>query len=156
MPFRIKPTVFALLLTIPFITEHALAETIAKVNVSVNDKQCDPMTLTVPTGKTQFIIKNNSMKALEWEILNGVIVVEERENIAPGFMQKMTVDLQPGTGERCDLDDQRVVIVIDDDVHAGQTHHLMQAVPAFVDAAKTRHQYTDLHPIVLGEQRQFF
>ncbi len=97
MPFRIKPTFFALLLTMPFITNNALAETIAKVNVSVNDKQCDPMTLTVPAGKTQFIIKNNSMKALEWEILNGVMVVEERENIAPGFMQKMTVDLHPGT-----------------------------------------------------------
>ena len=97
MPFRIKPTVCALLLTMPFITHNALAETIAKVNVSVNDKQCDPMMLTVPAGKTQFIIKNNSMKALEWEILNGVMVVEERENIAPGFMQKMTVDLQPGT-----------------------------------------------------------
>lgn len=73
------------------------AEEIRKVNISVNDKQCDPMELTVPAGKTQFIIKNNSMKALEWEILQGVMVVEERENIAPGFMQKMTVDLKPGT-----------------------------------------------------------
>ena len=54
------------------------------------------MTLTVPAGKTQFTIKNNSMRALEWEILKGVLVVEERENIAPGFIQKMTVDLQPG------------------------------------------------------------
>jgi hypothetical protein len=35
MPFRIKPTFFALLLTMPFITNNALAETIAKVNVSV-------------------------------------------------------------------------------------------------------------------------
>ncbi len=97
MPFRIQPVLFALLLSTPLLTRTVQAEEIAKVNISVNDKQCDPMTLTVPAGKTQFIIKNNSMKALEWEILNGVIVVEERENIAPGFMQKMTVDLQPGT-----------------------------------------------------------
>lgn len=78
------------------ITGSAIAADIPQVTIQVNDKQCDPMTLTVPTGKTQFIIRNNSMRALEWEILKGVLVVEERENIAPGFVQKMTVDLQPG------------------------------------------------------------
>lgn len=81
------------------LSHAAHANDIPQVKISVNDKQCDPMELTVPAGKTQFIIKNNSMKALEWEILKGVLVVEERENIAPGFMQKMTVDLQPGTYE---------------------------------------------------------
>ena len=69
----------------------ASADEIRQIKVSVNDKQCNPMALTVPAGKTQFIIKNESMRALEWEILNGVMVVEERENIAPGFMQEMTV-----------------------------------------------------------------
>jgi len=64
--------------------------------VTVNEKQCEPMTLTVNSGKTQFIIQNHSQKALEWEILKGVMVVEERENIAPGFSQKMTANLQPG------------------------------------------------------------
>jgi iron uptake system component EfeO len=86
-----------LLLSSVFITSMVRADSVPQVTISVNDKQCEPMALTVPAGKTQFIIKNNSMKALEWEILNGVIVVEERENIAPGFMQKMTVDLHPGT-----------------------------------------------------------
>lgn len=43
---------------------------------------------SVNAGKTQFIIQNHSQKALEWEILKGVMVVEERENIAPGFSQK--------------------------------------------------------------------
>ena len=62
----------------------------------MNDKQCEPMTITVNSGKTQFIIQNHSQKALEWEILKGVMVVEERENIAPGFSQKMTANLQPG------------------------------------------------------------
>ncbi|MER2891137.1 cupredoxin domain-containing protein, partial [Escherichia coli] len=63
---------------------------VPQVKVTVNDKQCEPMTLTVNSGKTQFIIQNHSQKALEWEILKGVLVVEERENIAPGFSQKMT------------------------------------------------------------------
>ncbi len=74
----------------------AQAAEIPQVKVTVNDKQCEPMTLTVNSGKTQFIIQNHSQKALEWEILKGVMVVEERENIAPGFSQKMTANLQPG------------------------------------------------------------
>ena len=74
----------------------AQAADIPQVKVTVNDKQCEPMTITVNAGKTQFIIQNHSQKALEWEILKGVMVVEERENIAPGFSQKMTANLQPG------------------------------------------------------------
>ena len=77
----------------------AQAADIPKVNVTVTDKQCEPMNITVNSGKTQFIIKNHSQKALEWEILKGVMVVEERENIAPGFSQKMTANLQPGEYE---------------------------------------------------------
>lgn len=73
-----------------------MAADIPQVKVSVNDRQCEPMTLTVAAGKTQFIIKNNSQKGLEWEILKGVMVVEERENIAPGFTQKMTANLEAG------------------------------------------------------------
>ncbi len=33
------------------------------------------MQVTVNAGKTQFIIQNHSQKALEWEILKGVMVV---------------------------------------------------------------------------------
>lgn len=65
----------------------AQAADIPQVKVTVNDKQCEPMQVTVKAGKTQFIIQNHSQKALEWEILKGVMVVEERENIAPGFTQ---------------------------------------------------------------------
>ena len=74
----------------------AQAADIPQVKVTVNDKQCEPMQVTVKAGKTQFIIQNHSQKALEWEILKGVMVVEERENIAPGFTQKLTANLQPG------------------------------------------------------------
>ncbi|HKN03647.1 MAG TPA: iron uptake system protein EfeO [Buttiauxella sp.] len=74
----------------------AQAADVPQVKVTVTDKQCEPMNITVNAGKTQFIIQNNSQKALEWEILKGVMVVEERENIAPGFSQKMTANLQAG------------------------------------------------------------
>ncbi len=77
----------------------AQAADIPQVKVTVTDKQCEPMNITVNAGKTQFIIQNNSQKALEWEILKGVMVVEERENIAPGFSQKMTANLQAGEYE---------------------------------------------------------
>ncbi|GAA0472934.1 MULTISPECIES: iron uptake system protein EfeO [Tatumella] len=70
-----------------------------QVTVTVTDTRCEPMALTVNAGKTQFIIKNNSQKGLEWEILKGVLVVEERENIAPGFSQKLTATLDAGEYE---------------------------------------------------------
>ncbi|AZI88124.1 iron uptake system protein EfeO [Kosakonia sp. CCTCC M2018092] len=75
------------------------AADVPQVKVTVTDKQCEPMNLTVNAGKTQFVILNHSQKALEWEILKGVMVVEERENIAPGFSQKLTANLQPGEYE---------------------------------------------------------
>ena len=34
---------------------------------------------------------------MEWEILDGVMVKEERENIAPGFVQTLTARLEPGS-----------------------------------------------------------
>ena len=69
------------------------------VSIAVNDNACEPMELTVPSGQVVFNIKNNSGHKLEWEILKGVMVVDERENIAPGLSDKMTVTLLPGEYE---------------------------------------------------------
>ncbi|WP_261640385.1 iron uptake system protein EfeO [Erwinia mallotivora] len=89
----------AALVTLLAGTSAAMAADIPQVKITVTDKQCEPMAVTVSTGKTQFIIQNNSQKALEWEILKGVMVVEERENIAPGFSQKLTATLEAGEYE---------------------------------------------------------
>ncbi|RRW69609.1 iron uptake system protein EfeO [Pantoea dispersa] len=86
----------ALLLSMLALSGAASAAAVPQVTVTVTDKQCEPMSLNVQAGKTQFIIKNYSQKALEWEILKGVMVVEERENIAPGFSQKLTANLEAG------------------------------------------------------------
>ncbi|TPV30790.1 iron uptake system protein EfeO [Pantoea anthophila] len=94
MRFRRKALLFPLLAI-----SASAAAAVPQVTVSVNDRQCEPMSLTVKAGKTQFLIKNNSQKALEWEILKGVLVVEERENIAPGFSQKLTANLEAGEYE---------------------------------------------------------
>lgn len=86
----------AALLALPVFAISVQAADIPQVKITVNDKQCEPMALSIPAGKTQFIVHNASQKGLEWEILKGVMVVEERENIAPGFTQKMTANLEPG------------------------------------------------------------
>jgi iron uptake system component EfeO len=71
-------------------------EQTALVPVNVTASVCEPMALTVPAGRVTFSIHNAGTRALEWEILNGVMVVDERENIAPGFTQKLTTRLEPG------------------------------------------------------------
>jgi iron uptake system EfeUOB component EfeO/EfeM len=64
--------------------------------VTVSAKACEPNVITVPAGRPSFEIVNASDRPVEWEILDGVIVVEERENIAPGFRQTLTARLAPG------------------------------------------------------------
>lgn len=78
----------------------ARAETVhGPVAVTVTATACEPQELRVPAGLVVFQILNRSNRALEWEILKGVAVVDERENIAPGFRQKMTTRLEPGEYE---------------------------------------------------------
>lgn len=67
------------------------------VAVTISNGACDPATLTVPAGRVTFAIANTGDRSLEWEILDGVMVVEERENIAPGFTQRLTTRLDAGT-----------------------------------------------------------
>ncbi len=66
------------------------------VAVTVTSTACEPNTLTVPAGRVTFAVTNKSERVLEWEILDGVMVVEERENIAPGFVQTVSARLEPG------------------------------------------------------------
>ena len=51
--------------------------------VTIHGHACEPNALTVAAGRASFRIINRSDRAVEWEILDGVLVVEERENIAP-------------------------------------------------------------------------
>ena len=68
----------------------------APVVVTVTAKGCEPAEITVPAGEVTFQIVNKSSRAMEWEILSGVMVVDERENIAPGFKQRLVTTLEPG------------------------------------------------------------
>jgi iron uptake system component EfeO len=64
--------------------------------ITLTDAGCDPAKVDVTAGKTTFNIKNESKRAVEWEILKDVMVVDERENILPGFAQTLTATLDPG------------------------------------------------------------
>lgn len=68
---------------------HALTATIS-------DASCDPNEITVPAGPASFEIVNKSSRTVEWEILDGVYVIEERENITPGLSRTVTAKLAPG------------------------------------------------------------
>ncbi|MFC6338135.1 iron uptake system protein EfeO [Pseudomonas sp. CCM 7891] len=67
-----------------------------EIAVTIHAHSCEPNALTVPAGRASFRIINRSDRAVEWEILDGVLVVEERENIAPGLSQVINARLLPG------------------------------------------------------------
>ena len=74
----------------------ATPEASQPVAITITGKGCEPNAVTVPEGKSTFRIKNASARVLEWEILDGVMVVEERENIVPGFVMTLTATLKAG------------------------------------------------------------
>jgi iron uptake system component EfeO len=73
------------------------ANTGQETQVTILEHRCEPENLRLPAGKAAFRILNGSDRAVEWEILDGVLVVEERENIAPGLSQLINANLEPGT-----------------------------------------------------------
>jgi iron uptake system component EfeO len=68
----------------------------APAAMTVTASACEPNDLNVVSGQVTFSIHNASPRPLEWEILDGVMVVYERENIAPGLTQTLTTRLAPG------------------------------------------------------------
>lgn len=69
------------------------------VAITISQGTCTPNEVNVPAGRVQFRITNQSQRVLEWEILDGVMVLEERENILPGMTQTLTARLAPGQYE---------------------------------------------------------
>ncbi|KAF1032402.1 MAG: Iron uptake system component EfeO [Pseudomonas sp.] len=67
-----------------------------EIAVTIHSHSCEPNELTVPAGRASFRIINRSDRAVEWEILDGVLVIEERENIAPDLSQVINANLAPG------------------------------------------------------------
>lgn len=80
-------------------TNKAKKDDVKTATVTILPHACDPMELSVESGKTKFIIVNKSGKPVEWEILKGIRIIDERENIIPGFKREMTTFLDPGEYE---------------------------------------------------------
>ncbi|MGH6881065.1 MAG: iron uptake system protein EfeO [Hypericibacter sp.] len=66
------------------------------ITVTITDASCDPNEITVPAGPASFEIVNKSSRTVEWEILDGVYVIAERENITPGLSRTVTAKVAPG------------------------------------------------------------
>ena len=92
------------LLTAPAMTivDHASGQAEAAliaqgpILITLTNSGCQPNAIEAPAGKTTFKIQNASSHAVEWEILKDVMVVDERENILPGFSQSLTTTLDAG------------------------------------------------------------
>ncbi|MEH6492898.1 cupredoxin domain-containing protein [Halopseudomonas sp.] len=68
----------------------------AGTQIVISARGCEPNAVTVAAGQSRFTVINESERAIEWEILDGVMVLEERENIAPQLRQPITATLAPG------------------------------------------------------------
>jgi iron uptake system component EfeO len=68
-----------------------------QVEITITGSACAPNEVTLAAGAADFAIHNASSRAIEWELLDGVMVLAERENIAPGFTVEVTPRLEPGT-----------------------------------------------------------
>jgi iron uptake system component EfeO len=69
---------------------------IKKVAVTATNKGCEPNQVETTADKTIFVVTNKGTSPLEFEILLGVKVIEERENIAPNFVQELKANLEVG------------------------------------------------------------
>jgi len=71
--------------------------TSGQIAITITGTACTPNEVTIAAGSPDFAIHNASDRGIEWEILNGVMVVAERENIVPGFTVEVTPHLDPGS-----------------------------------------------------------
>jgi len=80
-----------------FASQQSQPQIAGAVAVTVSAAGCTPNALEVTAGKASFVISNTSDRPVEWEILDGVMVLAERENIAPGFSAELSERLKPGS-----------------------------------------------------------
>ena len=95
----VRPRVLASLLAAVLIggTAPGLAQdTGTQVQVNLSETGCDPSTITVPAGPIVLQLTNLGGDVGEFEILKGDFVVDEAENIVPGFRSDLVTRLDSG------------------------------------------------------------
>ena len=71
-----------------------------RIAVSVSEAGCAPTTITVPAGPVTFVVTNAGTETGEFEIIQaGTKVIDEVENIIPGFVVNMATRVDGGTYE---------------------------------------------------------
>jgi iron uptake system component EfeO len=76
-----------------------VAQDEVRVPVTVNDAGCEPAALEVRSGVVVFEVTNGGGDVGEFEVLEGDRVVDEVENILPGFVINLPTRLDGGTYE---------------------------------------------------------
>ncbi len=70
-----------------------------RIAVTVNADGCAPSTLTAPAGRVVFEVTNGGSDIGEFEILSGTRVIDEIENVIPGFVMNFATHLDGGKYE---------------------------------------------------------
>lgn len=69
----------------------------SEVAIALVDYAFRPDAISVPAGRTTFVLDNQGEQEHEFEILDGDSVVDEVEGLVPGLTRDLTVDLGPGS-----------------------------------------------------------
>src|SRR5262245_32619244 len=69
----------------------------ARIPVTVTAEGCQPSSLNASAGRVVFEVTNGGADAGEFEVLSGTRVVDEVENIVPGFVVNFATRLDGGT-----------------------------------------------------------
>ena len=69
----------------------------ARIPVTINDEGCSPSSIEAAAGKVVFEVTNGGSEVGEFEVLSGTRVVDEVENIVPGFVINFTTRLDGGS-----------------------------------------------------------
>jgi iron uptake system component EfeO len=75
------------------------ATTAGTITVKATDTSCRLSASTARSGTSTFTITNSGTRATEFEILakDGLTIVGEMENVAPGLTRTLSIQAQPGT-----------------------------------------------------------
>jgi len=69
-----------------------------RIAVTITDDGCDPTDLKATAGPATFAVENvDSSINNEFEVLDGALILGERENVTPGLSGEVSINLDPGT-----------------------------------------------------------
>lgn len=68
------------------------------LSFKLTDEGCDPTDATVPAGPVSFEVENaGTSKVTEFEVIDGVEILGEKENLSSGFSGNFSLTLEEGT-----------------------------------------------------------